>query len=118
VAKRRKYNKSRRDLFCYGCSFSDDDGGFPGRPEFGRALSPCLFCMRNPEVEHRVEIMEPLEQTVWPDGTTPTALPMDCYCPEDMYDQFHKWLTDAIEDATQAQLKADIAELKREYGIE
>lgn len=119
MARKKKYNKSRRDLFCYGCASSNDDGGFPGEPEFmNTVFSPCHMCIRNPDVQERVDFGEPLLSTQFPDGSHPVALPMDLYCPQDMWDQHAQWQNEAVERETLKQVKADIEALKREYGLD
>lgn len=118
MARRKKYNKSRRDLFCYGCTFSNDDGGFPGEPTFSIHAIPCHMCIRNPDTNQRVEDGEPLLSTTFPDGSRPVCLPLDCYMPQDMWDQHQHWVDVEVERETLRQVKQDIAELKKEYGLE
>lgn len=81
-------------------------------------FSPCHMCLRNPDVQDRVEGGEPLLSTQFPDGSAPVALPMDLYCPQDMWDQYHRWVDEAVERETGREVKAEIQKLKEEYGLE
>lgn len=120
MPKRKKYNKSRRDLFCYGCAFSKDDIGFPGKPGLDQlgVFSPCHLCMRNPAVQFLIDGGDPLHYDCWPDGSAPVALPMDCYMSADMLDQTEFWQEQAVEHATQSQLRNDVQAIAKEYGID